>query len=446
MRHDALMMQKHPSMLTFLIGSDFWPDDRATKIYVDALHDADWEIPIVASASKRGFPDLLGPSGMKMDGPYDWVPPNYWYDREPADDRLGAAFGFGSELGPGAGTPEIGSLRRFLTDSDMDDLWKNPDKNLYHMSTNASSFYNRAIYNRGLFNRYGKPTSLDDYLRKAQMMDYEATRAQYEAASSFWTTGRAATGVIYWMLVNAWPSLHWNQFDHYLHPAGTYFGTKTGSRIEHVSFNYQDRNVWLINHSLDQQGPRSIEIELLDLQGNVAATRIHDYETSPNSAGMVAPVPGLDDVEDVALLRLVLRGDGGRVLSRNVYWVAPTIDKLDWDNSTWYSTPVVEYVDYTSLFDVGDASVEAASSKADASGETHEITLENLSDLPAIFIRLNLVDRDGADVNPVIWSDNYLTLWPGEKLEVTVDNVDGTGAAVQIDGVNVPSTRITLSD
>ena len=71
MWHEAAMMQTHPSLLAFLVGSDYWPDDRATQIYVDALDRNDWPNPIIASAAKRGYPELVGPSGMKMDGPYD---------------------------------------------------------------------------------------------------------------------------------------------------------------------------------------------------------------------------------------------------------------------------------------------------------------------------------------------------------------------------------------
>lgn len=233
MRHEAEMMQHHPSMLSFLVGSDFWPDDKATKIYVNALKAFDWNIPIIASASQRGFPALLGNGGMKMDGPYDWVSPNYWYDTQ-----LGAAFGFGSELGSGVGTPELGSLQKFLSPYDLADLWKAPNKGLYHMSTNVSSFYTREIYNTALWKSYGAPTSLEDYLLKAQMADYEATRAEYEAYVSRWNAERPATGLIYWMLNNAWPSLHWNLFDYYLRPAGSYFGTKVAGRMEHVVFDY----------------------------------------------------------------------------------------------------------------------------------------------------------------------------------------------------------------
>lgn len=74
MAHEAAMEQAHPSILTFLVGSDFAPDDKAAKMYVDAMNAAGWQTPIVASASENGpMPAVVGKSGMKMRGPYDWV-------------------------------------------------------------------------------------------------------------------------------------------------------------------------------------------------------------------------------------------------------------------------------------------------------------------------------------------------------------------------------------
>jgi exo-1,4-beta-D-glucosaminidase len=202
--HETKFLQPHPSTLTFLIGSDFHPNDRAAEIYLDGLRANGWQLPVVAAASKRVYSDLLEPSGMKMEGPYDWVPPGYFWDVDaPAEDRYGAAFGFGSELGAGVGTPEIGSLKRFLSESDLEDLWTQPDKGLFHMSTNVSQFYTRSIYNEGLWKRYGEPTSLEDYLRKAQVMDYETIRAEHEAFAARWSEEHPATGMIYWMLNNA---------------------------------------------------------------------------------------------------------------------------------------------------------------------------------------------------------------------------------------------------
>ena len=90
----------------------------------------------------------------------------------------------------------MGSLAKFLSEDDLDDLWQQPDKGLYHMSTNVSSFYDRSIYNEALYNKYGPPTSLENYLLKAQIMDYEATRSQFEAFAARKTDTRPATGMI----------------------------------------------------------------------------------------------------------------------------------------------------------------------------------------------------------------------------------------------------------
>lgn len=202
MRHEAAMLQTHPSVLGFMVGSDIAPDDEVTSIYVEALEQAGWQTPIISAGSSRKRSKLLGPSGMKMRGPYDWVPPNYWWDTSPKHRRYGAAFGFGSELGAGVGTPEKESLTKFLGDEGVEEMWRSPNSSFYHNGA-GDTFSSRRIYNDALWNRMGRPTDSTDYVIKAQMMDYEATRAQFEAYSAKWNAGRPATGMIYWMLNNA---------------------------------------------------------------------------------------------------------------------------------------------------------------------------------------------------------------------------------------------------
>lgn len=438
MEYEVGALQGHASLLAFLVGSDYWPNQRAARMYVDTLREGDWDVPIIASAAKRGYPEgILPPSGFKMDGPYDWVPPNYWYG-----DQLGAAFGFGSELGAGVGTPEKGSLKKFLSANDMDDLWQSPNKQLYHMSRGESSFNNRTIYNKALYARYGEPTSLDGYLLNAQMMDYEATRAEYEGYAAKWNAERPATGAIYWMLNNAWPSLHWNQFDYYLHPAGSYFGTKVGCRVESAVYDYRNQSVYLINRSLDKKGVRSVEMQLVGLDGKTIAQKMVNATAEPNTSKEVAQVPGISKIKDVAFLRVLLQDEKGETLSRNVYWLTPNNDEMDWDTSTWFYTPVTDFVDYTALQHMKPASVKTTSKR---SGAGYAVTLENKSNVPAFFIRLNLVDGKGEDITPVMWQDNYVTLFPGEKMTIGV-SFEGRvkGAAIEISGGNIKGGKIML--
>ncbi|KUI54562.1 Exo-beta-D-glucosaminidase [Cytospora mali] len=472
-RHEAAMLQTHPSILGFMVGSDLQPDDKATAIYVEGLKSSHWDTPIISSASKRGYPKQLGPSGMKMDGPYDWVPPSYWYDSEPSGKRLGAAFGFGSELGAGVGTPELGSLLQFLDWSGVNDLWKQPNKTEYHMSP-SETFSTRRIYNDALWHRYGPPTSTSDYLLKAQMMDYEATRAQFEAYSAKWDAKRPATGMVYWMLNNAWPSLQWNLFDYYMQPAGSYFGAKTGNRIEHLAYDYFHRAVYLINHSVDRMGPRKIEAELIDLESALkpkhcpASNTFADvpkstpifrkcmiYDTRPNTSLKLFEIKQVKKIKDVGLLRLVLIDEHNTVLSRNVYWVSSTIDKLDWKNSDWFYTPVKKYAAFTSLSNLKIANVSVSAKRAESGGRSITVRLENLSRIPAVFIRLDLVAFNHREtvgqyrwnsVVPLKWSDNYVTLWPGEELDLEVAPMEGAIRAdmLLVSGRNVNEAEILI--
>lgn len=449
MLHEAAMLQTHPSVLTYLIGSDYWPDERATPIYLNALKHYDWQTPIIGSASKRGYSPLTGPSGMKMEGPYDWVPPNYWYETSPP--RAGSAFGFGSELGAGVGTPTVSSLTKFLSPSDLDDLWKNPTKSLYHMSRVGSEFTTRQIYHSALSARWGSPTSLEDYLMKSQIMDYEATRAQFEAFAVKWSDkNRPATGLIYWMLNNAWPSLHWNVWDYYMKPGGSYYGAKAGARREHVVYDYITKEVWMVDRTDDDfYREREVEIQVVGLDGGVKFGSLVKVESLPNGSGRVAGLGGegaLGNLTGGVFLRLVLRDGDGGVLSRNVYWLSKELDRLDWGETTWFVTPVGRYADYKEFNTLKEAEVTVG---VERRGEKEVVVnLENRASVPAFFVGLELLDGDGNDVLPLTWEDNYVTLWPGEKISLVAKSVGSRGwqpASVRVGGKNVKEMLVSVS-
>ncbi|KAL2132946.1 hypothetical protein VTI74DRAFT_3136 [Chaetomium olivicolor] len=446
MLHETAMLQSHPSVLTYLIGSDYWPDEHATSLYLSAFHSLDWQLPITDSASKRGFSPQTGPSGMKMDGPYDWVPPNYWFDTVPASSRYGAAFGFGSELSAGVGTPELSSLRKFLPPVDLADLWRAPNKSLFHMSREGSKFETREIYNAALWNRWGAPSSLEDYVMKAQLMDYEATRAQVDGYVAMWSEkSRPATGMVYWMGNNAWPGLHWQLWDWYGRGMGAYYGAKMGR--EAVVWDSVRKAVWIVNRSLIEMGRRRVEVDIVGLDGRIVYEGKVEVRTEGNRSQRVVELGEVfQNVTTMVFLRLVLRDEKGIVLSRRVYWVAKEVDVLDWERSEWYYTPVSNYVDYTALNRLSPANVSVLAVNRGKSEVS--VTLENQSEVPAFFISLNLLDAEGSDILPVTWEDNYVTLWPKEKLTLTARAV-GFGkwdaVSVQVIGKNVAQVIVKVA-
>lgn len=454
MQHETSMLQGHPSVLGFMVGSDFHPDDNATDAYVAALEWAGWQLPVISSGAQRGYPARLGPSGMKMNGPYDWVPPNYWWDTKPASKREGAAFGFGSELGAGVGMPEMGSLLKFMRQDEIDELWKSPNASSYHTGA-GKTFSNRKIYHAALFARYGAPTDAADYVQKAQMVDYEATRAQFEAYAAMWDAARPATGLIYWMLNNAWPSLQWNLFDYYLRAAGSYFGAKTGSRLEHVAYDYKHKGVHLISRSRPSEATVEpnmhciVHMEAIDMNGRQILDKTVEVETRPNTSRVIVKkLHELNKIQHVAFLRLKLVDANSSTLSRNVYWLTKDADQLAWDDSDWRYTPVKRYADYTALNRLPRANVTVTARRMQPSQRfpSVNVTLHNHSPVPAVFVRLNLVNKVEnektlqmwEDVVPVAWEDNYVTLWPNETMMLLAEPMTDIRAAyLQVDGKNV---------
>src|SRR6185312_4612920 len=167
MASEARLLRNHPSVIGFLIGSDNAPPPALAKMYVDTLQAEDWPTPIIAAAVDQATAET-GPSGMKMTGPYAWVPPSYWYA-----DKLGGAFGFNSETSAGADIPRLEDLTRMLSPLELETLWKHPEVRQYHAAADWSTFASIAPFDTALAKRYGAPKSLADYVAKAQLDNYD---------------------------------------------------------------------------------------------------------------------------------------------------------------------------------------------------------------------------------------------------------------------------------
>ena len=182
---------------------------------------------------------------MKMNGPYDWVPPAYWYDKAHKDG--GGAWLFNSETSAGPDIPTMDTLKRMMSSSELDTMWKSPSTAQYHRSSSAT-FANLKLFGDALTGRYGKPASLDDFVRKAQLAQYENVRAEFESHSrNFSDSSNPATGIIYWMLNSGWTSLHWQLFYYYLDQNGAYYGAKKAGEPLHIQYSYDNRSVVVVN-------------------------------------------------------------------------------------------------------------------------------------------------------------------------------------------------------
>jgi exo-1,4-beta-D-glucosaminidase len=446
MASEARLLRNHPSVIGFLIGSDNAPPPAIAKMYVDTLHAEGWSLPIIAAAAD-GASAETGPSGMKMAGPYSWVPPAYWYA-----DKLGGAFGFDSEVSAGASIPLPDDLTRMLSPQELEALWKDPQARQFHASAAWSIFATIEPFDTALARRYGPPKSLEDYVAKAQLDNYDNVRAQFEAFSAHMDAARPSTGVIYWMLNNAWPSLHWHLYDYFLNPAGAYFGAKIANEPVHIQYSYDTRAIMLVNHTLNLEHGLWAVIRVRNLDGSVAhERRLKDINLKGNGARQLTMLPALDGLSHTYFIELELASAVGKSISRNVYWLSTQTDDLDWANSTWYSTPVTRYADLTSLQSLPTATATVrATMRHEGAEDIASVTLTVPPSSKAVVLFQHVSIKRSADgelMLPILWSDNDVTLWPGESLTLTAHfaTLEAATPVVEVTGWNVPTISVPVA-
>ncbi len=448
MAAEAARLRSHPSVLSFLIGSDFAPDARTERDYLDALRAADWPTPVIPAASAVTTP-LSGPSGMRMTGPYDWVPPSYWYDK-----REGGATGFNSETSAGPSIPTLDTLRRTLSPAELETLWKSPGAPQYHRSP-SRTFNTLKLFDDALTRRYGAPRDLRDYVAKAQLSQYENVRAQFEAYARNATDATApSTGVVYWMFNSGWTSLHWQLVDRYLDLGGAYHGAKKANEPLHIQYSYDDRTVAVLNRRPAAVSGLTARVTLFGIDGTTRYDRtVRGLRVGAGGArSTVLTVPDVVGAPDSTYLaRLTLTDGAGREVSRNVYWLSTRPDVLDRDSGDWYHTPVTAHADLSGLNSLAAATVTATARTTHRAGplSTTTVTLRNTGrgNTPALLTDVHLVDGRGTPVLPVRWDDNQVSLWPGEsavlKAEYRTTDVRGGVPRVRVSGWNTPTLHVS---
>ncbi|HEV2349692.1 MAG TPA: glycoside hydrolase family 2 protein [Terriglobia bacterium] len=438
LRDQLQRLGAHPSVFDWLYGSDNPPPPDVEASYLKVIKETLWPNPYQSSATARPTKGL-GKTGVKMNGPYEYVSSDYWEQ----DTKNGGGFGFSTEISPGPAVPPVASLRLMLP---ANHLW--PIDDYWNFHTGGGEFKTIDVFTTALERRYGKAENLDDYAEKSQLMTYEGERAMFEA---YGRNKYTSTGVIQWMLNNAWPSLIWHLFDYYLRPAGGYFGTQKACEPLHVQYSYDDRSVVVVNSLYQEFKNFNVTAKVYNLDLTPKFSREARVDIGPDSSNRVFEIPQVADLSTTYFVQLRLEDHFGQLVSSNFYWLSTQPDVQDWDNTQWYCTPVKSYADFTSLKDLPRAGVKV-SGKIERQGKDQvaQVTVENPSAHLAFFVHLQVANKQGGDeVLPVLWQDNYFELMPGEsrKLSATFmgPEVLGAGAVVEADGWNVPPASAALA-
>jgi len=296
--------------------------------------------------------------------------------------------------------------------------------------------------------RYGKVSSLEDFLRKSQAMNYEAQRAMFEA---YGRNKYESTGVIQWMLNNAWPSIIWNLYDYYLVPSGAYFGSKKACEPLHVQYSYDDNSVAVVNGYDRALTGVSVKATIYDINAREKAIQNATLDIPADSSVRALQLQPVGDISPAYFMKLELHDASGKLLSDNFYWLSTKPDVLDWAKKldTVY-TPQSAYADLSGLNALPPVKLTVRSSMSQVGKEkvVHTI-VENPSSSLAFMVHLRVAkSRDGEDVVPIFWDDNYFSLLPGEKRQISArfeSAKTGGNLVMTVDGWNVAAASTSLA-
>ena len=318
------------------------------------------------------------------------------YQLQPLDTYYRINRGFSVELGIPS-VPTLEGLEAFIPEPDrwpIGDTWAYHD---WHQQGNGAV----APYMEHMATEFGSPSSFEDFERKAQMIDYAAHRAIFEGfAAHLWQPNSAR---MIWMTQPAWPSTEWNFLGHDYDTQSSFYGTQKACEPVHAQLDLTDSSVDLIN--LGEARSLKVETRVVGLDGKVLSDQTNQVDAAANAR---TPI-GKTDLAKLAeghtvLVALKVTDPNGTPVSDNFYWWAR-------DESS-----------YRELNSLSAAQLSVSASPSSAAGERKvAVRLRNSGSVPALMVKLTLKDAATGDrILPAYYSENYVSLLPGEERNLTV--------------------------
>ena len=413
-RDKVRRLRSHPSIALWCGANETHPGpdiDQALRMIV-----------MEEDANERLYKSCSNQDGLSGSGWWKDLPPRHHFETSASNLAFdtpaypyGRTYGYGmrSEIGM-ATFPQYESVQLFIPKEKQwplptDDQLKDEDDNVWnhHFFGKEASNAGPADYRRSVDERYGASKSLQEFCDKAQLVNLEDMRGMYEAwQDKMWND---AAGLLIWMSHPAYPSFVWQTYDYYLDPTGCYWGARKACEPQHVQWNCLTGSVKVVNTTSAAIRDATVRATVFSLDGRELNRR--ESVVSVDASDVAEAFSDLPLVEglklspsDLVFIRLELRSADGELLSENLYW-HNTAHYLD-NAQLWHLPEVrlkVEVVD----------------------GQT--VRLKNTTQRVSFANRLRLIDtKTGERVLPVIWSDNYVTLMPGEERVITFSRGSST--------------------
>jgi exo-1,4-beta-D-glucosaminidase len=464
-------LRDHPSVFSFQ-WSDDQPIPRQETVSLAAFAQAGFTGPFISSAEYNASPKL-GVSGEK-EGPYDWVPPSYWYSsrfdkNDSTQTNAGGAWGYDSEQSAGDTIPTLDSLHRFASASDLSHLWRDPTFNQYHANYEPRcgigySFGTLCHFDAALRARYGSWSGLAQYVGMAQAQDYENTRAQFEAYIAHANRKPLpSTGTIYWQMNKGWPSLLWTLYGSDGDQAGSYFGAQEANRSLHALYALDTGTVTVDNLGGRAESGLSVRARVYSLAGKLLDDRSANGITLASQqvrTGVLAPKVPAGPPTRVYFVELELSRHG-TLVDRNVYWLSTHPDVVNWPKTLDQPQAILsQYAQLKALQTLPrtGVSVSAATVRRpgpDGADLATTVTIRDTSASAVAFLLRADVRRGTAggqvlpgdsELQSSIWRGNDITLFPGQSQTLTVSydsaSLRGATPVITVSGWNVPLTAV----
>ncbi len=349
--------------------------------------------------------------GVRSHGPYRWRAPREFYM---------LAEGLKTETGS-VSVPTLESVQGMMPQKDWETI--NDDWAEHDFAKGASG---GDKYPGILAARYGKIANLADFVRKAQLANYEAFRAMYEGRNA--AMFNPATGILTWMSHPAQPSFVWQIYHYDLEPNASFFAVQHAGEPIHVQFNEITSNVQVINNTPADLGNLTASVEIYNSDGTLASKQTMPLAAvRGSSVAEAGQVQFHEPLSATHFLRLQLHDAGGALISQNFYW---------------HNEPESPD-DFRELDTLAPVTLQAQITRVDEAGTTRlHIILHNPGTQVALMTHLQLHRAaTGGRVLPAYYSDNYVSLVGGETRELTIEAATGAlggePALVLLDGYNV---------
>jgi hypothetical protein len=411
-RDKILHYRNHPSIAVWCARNEGYPPQEIDEALQKMMAELE-PVRLYQPSSTAG-------RGVYSHGPYCWRPPQEYYTFSTNDI-------FKTEIGS-VSIPTLESIHGMMPQQDWESI--NDDWAEHDLAKGAQK---GDQYPKIINQRYGAVANLADFVRKAQLANYEAFRAMYEGRSA--RMFKPCTGIITWMSNPAQPSFVWQLYHHDLEPNAALFAVRKACEPVHVQLNEKKGDVEVINNLPVALSSAHATLTIYNLDSSTVYQHEFAVAAAATAETSLGRVDWPTNLSAVHFIKLELHDAAGKLLSDNFYWRALPAQPDD----------------LQALGTLPPVTLDAKISRHDARGKCLlAVTLHNPGSQIALMTHLQLRQKDsGARVLPVYYSDNYVSLVPGETRTIAIEaaqpELKGQTPLVLIDGWNVAVKPLNFS-